>query len=433
MTGNVVGIDHRTMNMGQTEDRSIRTGYDTISAGSAFALKRFRIRQCSGRTWKTSVLRCFLRFLGSTFLGGDSEPPGRAQKIGHRLQILIQPLSGRSPVRFPRQVLHSATEKVLSVHTVMTMNKSIVQAIQKQTPIEGREQCDSCSEDSFQYLFSKASARGKEYGIYQCISCGLVQTLPRPTDAELEECYGAHYFENRTDRGYDNYFSQAMRKQLEKVWTMNLKDIGFFEFEASCDAESRRSLDVGCAAGYFVDYMRNRGWHSEGIELSEAAAKAGIEQLGLNIHIQDFLQFQPSEPYDVITLWASIEHLRSPSAALKKISTMLRPGGRLILSTCRWGFLSRMQGPAWRFLNVPEHLFYFSLSTLESLAGRHGLRAGKHITYGSGFTAYNGMGPFYRWTKTMADKTVKFLNQGDMMVYSFEKSNIHSLSGLKAH
>tara|TARA_B100001939_G_scaffold239196_1_gene206707 strand:- start:224608 stop:225537 length:930 start_codon:yes stop_codon:yes gene_type:complete len=309
----------------------------------------------------------------------------------------------------------------------MTMNISIVQAIQKQAPMNSQERCDACSGDHFKFLFSKASAAGKEFGIYECKSCGVVQTLPRPTDAELEECYGSHYFENRTDRGYDNYFSEAMRKQLEKVWSLNLDDVGFFEFERSLDRQKMRALDVGCAAGYFVDYMRNRGWQAEGIELSEAAARAGMEQLGLTIHIQDFLRFQPSEPYDLITLWASIEHLRSPSEALRKISAMLRPGGRLILSTCRWGILSRFQGPSWRFLNVPEHLFYFSLSTLEKLAARYGLKSDGYITYGSGFTSYPGMGPLYRMAKALADRTVKSMNQGDMMVYAFEKTNLHNL------
>ena len=307
------------------------------------------------------------------------------------------------------------------------MNISIVQAIQKQQlERPDSELCDLCSIDDFRFLFSKPSASGKRFEIHKCKGCGLVQTLPRPNDEELEECYGAHYFENRTDRGYNDYFSENMRKQLEIVWNMNLRDVGFFEFENS-PGTSKVALDVGCAAGFFVDYLNRRGWQSEGIELSESAAKAGIKKMGLKIHIQDFLQFQPSQPYDLITLWASIEHLRSPAEALRKISSMLRPGGRLILSTCRWGLLSRILGPRWRFLNVPEHLFYFSPSTLEKMASRYGLKSNGKVTYGSGFTSYKGMGSMYRMAKKIADATVKTINQGDMMVYSFEKTNVRTL------
>tara|TARA_Y100001937_G_scaffold122491_1_gene183504 strand:- start:212818 stop:213726 length:909 start_codon:yes stop_codon:yes gene_type:complete len=302
-----------------------------------------------------------------------------------------------------------------------------VQAIQK-TGLKDRERCDLCGGARFQFLFSKSSEGGQEFGIYRCQDCSLVQTLPRPDDEELKKCYGEQYFSRRTERGYDNYMSAAMRKQLQKVWLMNLKDVEFLDFEDQrFRQEERRALDVGCAGGFFVEFLESRGWQAEGIELSESVAAAGIREMGLRIHIQDFLQFQPESPYDLITLWASIEHLRSPSEAMKKISSMLKPGGMLILSTCRWGALSKVQGPSWRFLNVPEHLFYFSTNTMEKLARRHGLQAQKRITYGSGFTAFEGMGVGYRLMKSVADRTVKLLGQGDMMVYSFKKTNVHSL------
>ena len=64
---------------------------------------------------------------------------------------------------------------------------------------------------------------------------------------------------------------------------------------------------------------------------------------------------------------------------------------------------------------------------MEKLARRHGLQAQKRITYGSGFTAFEGMGVGYRLMKSVADRTVKLLGQGDMMVYSFKKTNVHSL------
>ena len=299
------------------------------------------------------------------------------------------------------------------------MNRPVVLANQKPAL---SETCDACSATHFKFLFSKASAAGIEYGIYECSRCGLVQTLPRPTEKELEECYGAHYFQRRTDRGYDDYFSDAMRTQLQKVWDMNLQDVGFFEFEKLCmGGPDARALDVGCASGFFVDYLNRRGWQAEGIELSEAAAGFGIHELGLTIHVQDFLEFQPAKPYDFITLWASIEHLRSPLKAMQKISTMLRPGGMLILSTCRWGLLSRSLGPSWRFLNVPEHLFYFSRANLVELAKQFHLNAVGSVTYGSGFTRFPGMGFLYRTAKSLADRAVKVTGQGDMMVYAFRK------------
>lgn len=73
------------------------------------------------------------------------------------------------------------------------------------------------------------------------------------------------------------------------------------------------------------------------------------------------------DQFDLITLWASIEHLHKPKETLEKIYTHLKPGGRVILSTCRWGILAKLQGPSWRYLNVPEHLYYYSLPGIVKL------------------------------------------------------------------
>ena len=36
----------------------------------------------------------------------------------------------------------------------------------------------------------------------------------------------------------------------------------------------------------------------------------------------------------------------------------------MILSTCRYGILARITGINWRYMNVPEHLYYYSLDAL---------------------------------------------------------------------
>jgi hypothetical protein len=66
-------------------------------------------------------------------------------------------------------------------------------------------------------------------------------------------------------------------------------------------------------------------------------------------------------------------------------------------------------------MNVPEHLFFFSLQGLKHLFAEHGFETVARITYGSGFTTRSNASIAYRLAKRFADPLVKMTGQGDMM------------------
>ncbi|PJZ65278.1 hypothetical protein CH371_12830 [Leptospira wolffii] len=280
--------------------------------------------------------------------------------------------------------------------------------------------CNTCSHFDFLTLFSKASPKGEIFRIVKCKTCDLVQVNPQPSPEEVAKYYEDSYFTQRTDRGYDNYYSEATKKEIARVFGLNLRDLGFFEWEKSLGSD-KSSLDVGCAAGYFLDYLKDRGWKTKGLDIAPGPVEFAREKLGLDVEQKDFLTWDTngSRKFDLITLWASIEHLHKPKETLQKILIHLKPGGRLILSTCRYGSLAKLLGPKWRYLNVPEHLYYYSLPGLKKLGSDLGYMPLSHISYGSGLTAKKGASPFYKIAKKIADWSVKKLDQGDMMAICF--------------
>lgn len=291
--------------------------------------------------------------------------------------------------------------------------------------------CDVCGGERFTPLFEKESSRGEIYQVVQCRSCGLVQVNPQPDVDAVRPYYESGYFEKRTDRGYDNYFSSALKQQINHVYELNLNDLGFSDYERdiiwnsySINKENQpKSLDAGCAAGYFVEYMREKGWKSEGIEISESAARFGIDELSLDIIVDDFLSCKQLETgnYQLVTMWASIEHMHSPMAVLRRGYELLAPGGRMILSTCRYGLLAQLRQKDWRYMNVPEHLYFFRMNGFRSAARKVGFDVVKAISYGSGFTTKKDSGLWYKLAKRIADPLVKALNQGDMMAIHLRK------------
>ncbi|MCC6274837.1 MAG: class I SAM-dependent methyltransferase [Leptospiraceae bacterium] len=284
--------------------------------------------------------------------------------------------------------------------------------------------CNTCGSEKFKFLFEKESSLKEKFRVVECCDCNLVQVNPQPDFSEVAKYYSDDYFTKRTDRGYDDYYSEKIKSEISRVFRLNLEDLKFFEWEKILP-QTKFTIDVGCAAGYFVDYLKQRGWNAKGIEIAKGPSEFGKKTLGLEIEQCDFLEWDKSytQSFDLITLWASIEHLHKPKETLQKIHSHLKPGGRVIISTCRYGRLAKYFGKNWRYMNVPEHLYYYSMDGLIELTESIGFSLISKISYGSGMTSKKGAGTFFKIGKFFADKFVKLFNQGDMMALSFAKSN----------
>ncbi|MCB1190864.1 MAG: class I SAM-dependent methyltransferase [Leptospiraceae bacterium] len=283
--------------------------------------------------------------------------------------------------------------------------------------------CNHCEGRLFARLYSKQGSDGIDYTLARCSNCKLVQVNPQPSAEEVAKCYESSYFTQRTDRGYDNYYSDSIKKEITRVFTLNLEDLEFFPWEATLP-DSKSTLDIGCAAGYFVDFMDKRGWMAVGIDIAKEPIHFAKNTLGVIAVCGDFLTWDKEikNKYELITLWASLEHLHKPKETLEKIYRHLKPNGRLILSTCRYGSLAKVLRKRWRYMNVPEHLYFYSLDLLIEQCQEIGFKNISYITYGSGFTAKKNASKLYKTAKRFMDGFVKVLDQGDMMVLSLEKS-----------
>jgi hypothetical protein len=93
------------------------------------------------------------------------------------------------------------------------------------------------------------------------------------------------------------------------------------------------------------------------------AREAGLEvETGL-------AALQPRAPFDCITLWHSLEHMLDARATLIAVCRLLkRDSGLLLLGVPDAGGLqARCFGSRWFHLDVPRHLYHFSLGSLHRL------------------------------------------------------------------
>lgn len=278
-------------------------------------------------------------------------------------------------------------------------------------------ECIICGSIAGRIRFSKKGSNGKSYTLVQCGVCRSEFLDPAPGSKDTDECYGSNYFSKRTDRGYDNYFSSTTRTEIERVIKLNLKGIGFNKFENTLQ-KKKRSLDIGCAAGYFVNYLHANGWDAQGIDVSKPCTDFASSRLGLNIINGDYLSIEYLEKFECITMWATIEHLSAPDHFIKKIHTDLKDNGILIISTCRQGgFFQKIANKSWRYYNFPEHIYFFNSTSLKKLLKDNGFTIKKCFTYGSGF------GPAKSIRRKIADFIARHFYTGDMIVIAAVKDS----------
>jgi 2-polyprenyl-3-methyl-5-hydroxy-6-metoxy-1,4-benzoquinol methylase len=188
-----------------------------------------------------------------------------------------------------------------------------------------------------------------------------VYAEPLP-DESIRALYSREYFEGRV---YADYLGErdVIRRNAGRALA-----------ELVSLAPGRRLLDVGCAAGFFLEAARDQGWQVEGVELSEYASGHARDRLGLAVRTGPVAELSPDAgPFDAVTLWDCIEHLSRPDVDLSLLRRRMAPGGILMLSTGNYeSLLRRVTGRRWRLFSDSTHNFFFSPATLGRLLTRAG-------------------------------------------------------------
>ena len=207
-----------------------------------------------------------------------------------------------------------------------------------------------------------------DHDIVKCGQCG-VGFVEVAADLKPEEYYSSGYFEGEYPDGYGGY--AASEKILRNEFASTIR---FLEAQ---NINQGRLLDVGCAYGYFL-LEAAKNFDCKGLDISHDAVNAcrarGIDAVQGNADHETL----GTERYDVVTLFDCIEHLQHPAQTINTLSDHVRAGGTILLTTGDWGsLLARLMGRHWRLMTPPQHLFYFTRKSMESLLEAGGFRIRK--------------------------------------------------------
>ncbi|MEK7124310.1 MAG: class I SAM-dependent methyltransferase [Patescibacteria group bacterium] len=209
----------------------------------------------------------------------------------------------------------------------------------------------------FDFLMN-ASQRGKSFSLYLCKECQVQFWHPMKNPGgvwyERNNPYKVRDIEgNKVYRGYHKKF-------LER--SENLP-------------KSFKILDLGCGAGEFIYELSKKGFDVFGIDFDGKAIEIAKERFGLkNVSADSFENFfkkSNSKKFDVITFFEVLEHLDNHREFIENLKKVLKPGGRMALSTpSRERVLANWN--KWDF--PPHHFTRWNKKSIENIFSKNGFK-----------------------------------------------------------
>lgn len=225
--------------------------------------------------------------------------------------------------------------------------------------------CLICESDTAQPALPAILYPGKTAEIVGCQRCGAAYYWPVPAPEEIAQCYPHAYFRDFFAQYWKDVYKGRVLGERISAW----KKTGSF-------------LDVGCALGTLLVGVRQRSaWSVTGLEYMPYAAQLGSQLNQVAIATGGLLQAPwPEATFDYIYANNVLEHESDPTAAIRKAAALLKPGGRLHLTTPNGPvdllpnkILHRKLGRAV-VTRHSGHLFFLSRSALTTLLEKAGFR-----------------------------------------------------------
>jgi 2-polyprenyl-3-methyl-5-hydroxy-6-metoxy-1,4-benzoquinol methylase len=225
-------------------------------------------------------------------------------------------------------------------------------------------QCPVCSHhENDIFLQTQDHFLTKEnFSIVQCKQCNFLFTNPRPEISALPS-----YYES------EDYISHSNEKKglLSLIYKQAQKYSLARKFELLEKLPSKsKLLDYGCGTGAFLNYCKQKGLDTLGIEPNPGAREIAIRNQ-LKVEDESFVHKLEPGSFDVITMWHVLEHVPLLKERFNTLTEALKPGGRLIVALPNadsWD--AKYYHEYWAAYDLPRHLYHFTPDTFRKLAGQ---------------------------------------------------------------
>ena len=97
------------------------------------------------------------------------------------------------------------------------------------------------------------------------------------------------------------------------------------------DVRGKSVLDIGCGTGRLLARLRDLGANTLGIDISRSMVEVARAR-GLRVFQYDIREFEWQQPFDAIVSVSVFNYIEDKASVLKRVWSLLRPGGVFVLS-----------------------------------------------------------------------------------------------------
>lgn len=200
----------------------------------------------------------------------------------------------------------------------------------------------------------------------ECSSCSGVSPFPYPSEDEI-----AHYYLSA---------EEPNDWEIEHYVRLDLNPIALRGTEEVADKLSRtravpgRYLEVGCASGWILRAMKERGWEAVGIEAAPKFANFARDELGLDVRsgTLDSIDVEALGKFDLMVAFDVVEHLHNPVRDLATLRQAATKDALLVFTTPNIGSIcARAYGRKWRQI-LPSHINFSTKQSAVAMLRRAG-------------------------------------------------------------
>lgn len=214
-----------------------------------------------------------------------------------------------------------------------------------------------------------------------CYACGSTTARRRIGVASLDVCRDCGLGRLAGGTGSADYWERNENPQhelAERYWQARL---GVFlralAGVARAGGGPGRLVDIGGGVGLFAAAALEQGWDAYSADVSEHAARVAASRLGAGRSLTT-VPHALEHTCDLVTLWCVIAHVPDPRQVVADALRLLKPGGRLLLSTPNFRFQAPFAQVAARLgrpvdFAASDHLLQFTPAALEKVLSSAGV------------------------------------------------------------
>lgn len=228
-------------------------------------------------------------------------------------------------------------------------------------------ECAICGSSNFE-LIGERDRYGLYYPVNICCSCGLLFVNPRLDQPSFDKFYRYEY--RKLYLGKDEPTAAFFKEQ----YLQGKSIYSYLQNYDLLDATTKSVLEVGCGAGGILQYFKEKGFKTEGIDLGDDYLKYGINNYNLSLYNSSLKDFTPTSKPDIIIYSHVLEHLLDLKEELSLIKRISHPQTKIYIEVP-----SLKQMHKGYDLNILKyfhiaHTFHFTLTSLTNLFSINGFK-----------------------------------------------------------